>query len=284
MQKWNHQSAVLGYDVDCVVQLGDLIDGRCAKNKDTYECLGRVLTLLGNAVAPHGVYHIIGNHELYNFSREELKSQKGAWYGGDRRQEGIFYYSKRVKNVRMIFLDAFEISVMNGEGDDRTEEAKSILRSNNPNVALPGRVDWTAGLGRDKIRFLPYNGKFGVKQLAWLKAELQAVDAANEKALIFSHTAFCPGACSASCMTWDYDEALNIVQSSKCVLACFYGHAHKGGYTQDEFEIHHVTLASPLESKEATFAVADFYEDRIVLRGNGRIPSRTLMYGIRGKM
>ena len=266
------------HGAQCSVQVGDLIDGRCARLGKSHACLQQTLDVLREAPSP--LFHLIGNHELYNFPREELCSPNGSWYGIDeQRKHGIFYHKKVVHGVMLIFLDAYAVSIMNGETAASTAEARSLLASKNPNSQQIG-VDWTAGLSKENLKYLPYNGKFGETQLDWLRRELESIDAQDSglPAIVFSHVSFCPGSCAPSCQTWDNVEALQIVQASKSVMCCVYGHAHRGGYHQDECGIHHITLASPLEARQPTHGVLQVYKDHAELLGWGNVPSRSMIF------
>lgn len=63
-----------------------------------------------------------------------------------------------------------------------------------------------------------------------------------------------------------------------CFLA---GHDHDGGYCLDpETGVHHVTLEGVIETapESDAFGTVYVYEDRMVLKGRGRVQDRTLMF------
>ena len=62
-----------GNDVEFVVQLGDIIDSKAKQHKGSEIECSKVLEELNKAGGKYLV-NIIGNHELYNFKREELKT------------------------------------------------------------------------------------------------------------------------------------------------------------------------------------------------------------------
>ena len=76
---WTKQEEKLGYPVQLLVQLGDLLDGRCREaNGDRDDCLRSVLAQFDRFDdAKVRRIDIIGNHELYNFSREDLVNPSG---------------------------------------------------------------------------------------------------------------------------------------------------------------------------------------------------------------
>merc|ERR1719329_1509888 len=58
--------------VGFVCQLGDIIDGQCKSHSDSEADLKAVLAKLGRLDSEVDVINLIGNHELYNFDREQL--------------------------------------------------------------------------------------------------------------------------------------------------------------------------------------------------------------------
>lgn len=138
-----------------------------------------------------------------------------------------------------------------------------------------------AGLKPGDERFVPYGGGLGQAQLDWLEAELAAAAAAEQRVVIFSHVAVCPGACTDDCVLWNYEEVLRRIHAAgNTVVAVFAGHDHAGGYTRDAAGVHHVTLAAPLETPPPLpcHAVVEVHETALVLRGFGRLPSRLLPF------
>jgi hypothetical protein len=61
------------------------------------------------------------------------------------------------------------------------------------------------------------------------------------------------------------------------VVAAFFGHEHKGGYTL-QGNIHTVILNGQIETLTNAFAVLDVFPDRLELTGFGRIPTRVLPF------
>ena len=73
LDEWTTQEETLGYPVQMIVQLGDLLDGRCQEqNHDRDECLDRLLAQFNRMPTTVPRFDIIGNHELYNFTMQEL--------------------------------------------------------------------------------------------------------------------------------------------------------------------------------------------------------------------
>ena len=200
-------------------------------------------------------------------------------------------------------LDAYDISMLNGTNKESTNLARTFLNVKNPNNFEEKGVDWTQGLNGKSQRFVPYNGAIGKDQLNWLRGTLLAALDAQEKCVVLSHVSLIPGACSISCVVWNYEEVLPILHNPARhsnngatssatdsginefgptpVVCCLYGHAHKGGYRMDRRGIHHITLQAPLEAvgDELAHATIDLMEDHLVIRGEGRVTSHgKLMY------
>jgi manganese-dependent ADP-ribose/CDP-alcohol diphosphatase len=311
LDEWTTQEETLGYPVQMIVQLGDLLDGRCQEqNHDRDECLERLLAQFNRLPTTVHRFDIIGNHELYNFTRAELQDPNGPLrtasttdeiltstaeiltstaktlpHKEGQRQASTFYSAVVVPGFRVVVIDAYEISTLNGTEECSTTQALDYLSNKNPNDIAKQGVDWTAGLEGSNKRFVPYNGAVSPVQLEWLSQTLQHALRQKERCLVLSHVSLQQGCCSESCVLWNYEEVMNIIHhptggtsGETPVVACLYGHAHQGGYVQDERGIHHVTLQSPLEAvgDEMSHATVDVYENQMHIRGKGRVPSRVL--------
>lgn len=58
------------------------------------------------------------------------------------------------------------------------------------------------------------------------------------------------------------------------------GHDHDGGYCVDSSGIHHLTLEGVIETPPGgdAFGTVYVYEDKMILKGKGRIKNRELLY------
>src|SRR5690606_23986490 len=81
--------------VDVVVSLGDLID------RD-YQSFGPALTRLTKLSMP--VYHVLGNHD-FSVATDSLEKVPAILGLSDR------YYSNKVGNIRLIYLDGNDVSL-----------------------------------------------------------------------------------------------------------------------------------------------------------------------------
>jgi manganese-dependent ADP-ribose/CDP-alcohol diphosphatase len=267
--EWNKRE-----DLTCIVQLGDLIDGK-AKATAT-ETLARVRAVLDGRRC-RTIYHIIGNHELYNLNRDELK---------DTGLITQAYYSfKPHPGWRFIALDGFDISTIGWpEAHPNTAAAWKMLDALNPNNcrATDGSVDWTANLHKEMKRMVPFNGAIGDEQLQWLQTELQVAIQQEEMIMILCHIPFQPGSCNNNCLLWNYPEVLNVLHTygGRRIVAVLAGHDHDGGFATDSTGIHHITFRSPLEAPppQSAHAIIEIHQAALHIRGFGTQESYTLPY------
>ena len=176
-----------------ILQLGDLIDGKTGRMGKIKEALEKISSVFEIYKGP--IHHVVGNHELYNFSKLELKST--AMFGGTVSDEGNHHKKPLWKEVvvhpgyRLVILDCYDVSVLGHGRDATTSEdyliAKKIIRQNNSNR------DWNASddLQPDKCHYTAYNGAIGKKQLEWLAGVLQTAEANSEVVIIAGKTRHC---------------------------------------------------------------------------------------------
>ncbi|KAL1516015.1 hypothetical protein AB1Y20_002628 [Prymnesium parvum] len=254
-----------------VAQLGDLIDGKNAPLGQSRRALDAALELLDTVACPK--VHLIGNHELYNFDREECAQRLHTARGGRE-----FYSITPAAGVRVIVLDSFHESIIlptagspssreqitRGEAYQRSLQ---LLQAHNPNDIL-SRADWTKGLVGHARRFVPYNGGLGRAQLEWFREELSAAAAARERVVVLSHAVLHPDACDGTTMAHDFEQALQAIAEHPCTVAVLCGHDHMGGYHKDEQGVHHITFQSPLNrgAEGHAYGVVTLHADRLEVR------------------
>ena len=155
-----------------IAQLGDLIDGQNADadRKASDSALREALVHLDRAPCPS--VNLIGNHELYDFSRPQLAKlldtaprTVGAGGRADGKVGGREYYAFVPQlGWRFLILDPYQESIIGyPPNDQRRKKAEALVVSRNPNVdpvnpAANG--NWLAGMARGDPdrRFVPYNG------------------------------------------------------------------------------------------------------------------------------
>jgi len=104
-----------------VLQLGDLIDGHNARLGASRSALDTVMSELTRR--GHFVYHVLGNHDLYNFSHSELLTcdiMKSSFINKDGISTPLpgtsgYYHFAPTKGFRIVVLDTYDISMLGHE-------------------------------------------------------------------------------------------------------------------------------------------------------------------------
>jgi len=253
-----------GPEVAFVANLGDAIDQQNQKLGQSDVALDKVLAEFDRLAAPK--IHALGNHEYYNFTKKELAERLGP----------AFHSVTPVDGWRMILLDSYDFNCIDSrEMDESKDRAFTFLEKYNANeLRVRGTSNWTAGLkGYDK-RFVPFNGGIGEEQLQWLDKELKDADSLGQRVIIFAHVPVAPNSCSLSCLTWNFEDVLRVIDGHSSVVAFMAGHDHSGGYTR-RHGVHYLTLPSPLnvenQDDQCAHALIDVHVDKLVLHGRGLV-------------
>jgi manganese-dependent ADP-ribose/CDP-alcohol diphosphatase len=281
--------------VGLVLNLGDIVDGKCQaieKHGGTPLPAGvdpglKVIDDVVEALSSyqHGpILHAYGNHCLYNADRATLQSKLGIPFVKEPCGDLVGYWSHVQDGVRFVILDSYDISKEHRckTTSRKHLEAHEILLQNNPNY--PENENSPEGLVGVAKRFVAFNGGIGSVQLEWLRKTLTLARENKEKVVIMSHQPIHPGSTVAVCLVWNYKEVLATLREYKdVVLASFSGHAHKGGYKQDDvsgihFRVFEAALENPHPHK--TYAMVDMYDDRMEIRGFGNCKSATYRYNM----
>ena len=167
VEAWTHNKLM---KTSFLLQLGDVIDGKSKRFSISDKCLASVLEKFSHFTGP--VYHIWGNHEFYNFSRDKL--QNGALNAGNQLytkpviNKG-YYSAEPHPQLKIVALDCYEISLIGSEtGTEEYHKAEKYLEINtNKDKNDPGGL---SGLDR---RFVKYNGAVSDNQLKWLDSCLK---------------------------------------------------------------------------------------------------------------
>ncbi|KAL7535527.1 hypothetical protein ACHAXR_006544 [Thalassiosira sp. AJA248-18] len=275
--------------VQCVVNLGDIIDGKCSTLSppevegcviDANDAIDDVLEALSNYKSGR-ILHTYGNHELYNLSREDLAHKLSIPFTLEPTNDLVGYYDHLLHEsqqsssmkLRFIVLDSYDICLLGrcAETSPKRHAAHRIMAKNNPN--FPEEENSPEGLEGLSKRFVGFNGGVDQPQLDWLEQSLQMARDNDEKVILCSHQPIHPDSSYPTCLVWNYDEILTIVRKyNDVVIASFSGHAHKGGYFRDDVSgVHFRTFEAVLESQHPvrTYATVDVWEDRLVVRGWG---------------
>ena len=215
-----------------LIQLGDLIDGKSKNINDSMPAMNLVLSelnrLFENDKNPNEsipkLLHIWGNHEFYNFKRDELvlTELNTAKYLNPSVQAKANYYTFSVNDkLKLICLDFYDFSCLGyDEASDEYKKAFDYLTSHNKNADL----DLVDGLTGNHARFSLMNGSISLQQTTWLKEELTNCLTNNQVAIVCGHLPIHPKSCDPSCLAWNYKELLDIIWSfEKTVIAYFAG-------------------------------------------------------------
>jgi manganese-dependent ADP-ribose/CDP-alcohol diphosphatase len=115
-------SAIQDSPVDFVLQLGDLIDGRNFSMNASDAALNVMIQQFSRLHQP--IYHIFGNHELYNFSRAHLLQHPWLRVSPNVATPNpghtAHYHFSPVEGFRVVILDQYEFSMLGYEEDDET--------------------------------------------------------------------------------------------------------------------------------------------------------------------
>jgi hypothetical protein len=96
------------------------------------------------------VYHLLGNHCLYNLSRAQLHPKLGL-----AADVPAYYDFAPHERFRFVMVDPYDISIMGWpEGHPRRAAAERILKQHNPNADMNSPV----GLRGYRRRYVAFNG------------------------------------------------------------------------------------------------------------------------------
>jgi manganese-dependent ADP-ribose/CDP-alcohol diphosphatase len=244
---WKLREAMNAFRADSVsfvINLGDLID----HDIESYKPVINILDSSGLKV-----YSLTGNHD-YSVETRYKKRLPVAM----PTKEG--YYSFVVQNFRFIALNGNEISSYAGISKAFTNQATEYLKTLRDSASSNAN-DW--------------NGGISVKQLQWLKSQLDESVLKNEKVFLLCHFPVFP---EGPFNLLNYREVDDLLVNYHNIIVCFSGHNHSGGYGNFNL-IHFVTIKGMVETENLnSFAKVEVYGNRIWITGSGREKSQILAY------
>lgn len=258
------QQAFAEEQVELVVHLGDLIDGRgldrtlvdgVRTSAESLEDANAVLDALDPALA---YAHVTGNHCLY-VPRDWFAERLGVPI---RRDTQSRYYTRELPGGwRLIVLDTMDLSDRWTAGSAERDAAVAFRRDAPESPRFDGS----------------FNGGVGQAQLSWLRDELAVAEEDGARCLVCSHHPLSVRAANESHVAWNAEEVSQAIRASPAVVAAFAGHYHPGGFATED-GVHFVTLHGVVEAPEGAdaFAILDVHADRLELRGSGVVASHTL--------
>lgn len=243
-----------------VLNLGDLIDGKCHKQNESLKSLEKMFSCFDEGGFLNKTIHTIGNHEYYNFNRDELRER--LLYNIQSIEPNADNLSYRVKihdKINIIHIDTYDLTSIE---NSRSESHKNHIRRDS------------------KQKF--WNGGVSKEQLIWLEKELELFQERQEMVIIIGHCCIHQDATNEENknMVWNHEEVLELLGKYKnTVVAYFAGHHHSGGFCTDLFGIHHVTMKGIIEHTDNNaFSVLRFYKNYMAFEGFGDCESMSLPY------
>lgn len=294
-------------NVDCVVNLGDIIDAYNMVTDTSEQALQAVLDVFNKLPESVDVRHVLGNHCVcHPVERECLLDKLGmlnCQQAPNGEMENGYYSFSPQENWRLIVLDGCDVSTYAWSKEhSKFREAYEILTANSDIKLLPDNSDfrkllkakhkkaikesdYVDGLEGLNQRFVFYNGAVGQTQLEWFQKELDDAKAAEQNVLVFCHMPLLPGICRPGMLLWNYDQVLDVMHDyQRQVKGVFCGHVHHFGFKRDDYGIPHMVLPAVLETKPGTdgHGTIEAYSDKIIVNGFSR-PEMTWDYAAQRK-
>ena len=227
-------------------------------------------------------HNLVGNHELYNFDRQQLLKYQHGKQEANSNDVRFYYSFTPFPGFLFIMLDAYSVAMYGYEYCNNKHanymEAEKLLNKYNPNDDKACPVPNTNGFDQ---RFRSFNGGFGSAQLLWLESQLKIAQQRKDNVLLFSHVpVYTNYNKDYDILAFDFKECLDIIGKYSCVKMYFAGHDHKGDLFEDKNGVHHVTFAGAIEAPENTmcFATASFHQNKLDLNGEGTIASKVFEF------
>ncbi|CAL1534215.1 unnamed protein product [Lymnaea stagnalis] len=264
-----------------VLQLGDLIDGKnnLGGENSSKKALSTALHPFNSLHIP--VYHVIGNHDLYNLNRSFYLTSalnSSLSLSIETTTNHLYYTFLPHPKLRVVALDTYEVGLLgykDSPDDENFKTAQLWFRQHNSNEDINDVV----GLEGLEKRWAAYNGGISEKQLQWLAQVLNKAQSKEENVIIITHVALqCEDRDYAICLVWNYEEIMNVIRQFRCVIGVFAGHEHAGWDFVDNHGIQHITLQGIIETRPGgnAYATARLWDETLTITGVGRVPSFTI--------
>lgn len=116
--------------------LGDILDGKAKTLGMNFRCLKTIHDICTADTTAPPWYCTLGNHEYYNFTRQEIYENLYFSHIQDKCPLSRLYYSFQPKiGYRCIVLDGYEISTIGPISSESAQYAEQILLQRNQNYA-----------------------------------------------------------------------------------------------------------------------------------------------------
>ncbi|MEO6245377.1 MAG: metallophosphoesterase, partial [Opitutaceae bacterium] len=232
-------------DLAFCVHLGDLIDREWKSFDEITQPLAR---------SRHRWHQLLGNHDFDVW--DDLKARVPQRLGMAWRH-GAFAHG----GFRFVVLDTNDVSIYaHAAGTPERAEAERAFAE--AQVAKLRQAQ-------------PWNGAIGPAQLAWFDRTCAEARAAGEKVIVLAHHPVFPDNVHN---VWNAAAVLAVIDRHPHVVAWLNGHNHAGNFAARN-GVPFVTMHGMVETADTTaFATARVLDDRLVLTGHGREPSRELVF------
>jgi manganese-dependent ADP-ribose/CDP-alcohol diphosphatase len=237
-------SSLKADSAEFLINLGDLID----RDIESFKPVLDIIDSCGLKT-----YHCLGNHD---YSVEP----------GDKKRlplplpEKCGYYSFMHGNFRFIILNGNELSTYASKRKAAIRKAEEYI-AGLKTEGLANAVDW--------------NGGISVKQMEWLKSQLDEASSKSEKVFIFCHFPTYPENIHN---LLNYREVNLVLGNYHNIIAWFSGHNHSGNYGNFNMT-HFVTLKGMVETEKAgAWSLVEVYRNKVWIKGSGRERSQILAY------
>jgi manganese-dependent ADP-ribose/CDP-alcohol diphosphatase len=227
------------------VNLGDTID----KHWQSYDQI-----MVPFSKSRYRVHHVLGNHDFDLL--DEFKSRVSNRLGIPNR-----YYSHEMGRWRFVFLDTTDVSLYAQPSSEPTyavadNELKKLKSTN-------------------AIHAQSWNGSVSQRQLDWFQDVCTAAAKKQQRVIVFSHHPVFPANAHNA---WNSSQILEVVGRHRNVVAWMNGHNHAGNLGIHE-DVPFVTMKGMVETTDTNaFSVVSLHEDRLLIEGHGREPSRELKF------
>lgn len=223
-------------EVDFVQTLGDVID-------EKWESFDSIVPIYQQLDPGIKSYHVLGNHD---FAVDSVKMKDVI----STLSMPASYYAYQHKGWRFIALDANDYSFL---ANPLYQHEKS---------AVEAYFQQAEGQSNQQT----WNGAIGKEQQEWLKSELESAQQQGQRVILFSHMPIQPQ--GAMHNIWNDQEVSSLIENYPNVLAFINGHNHAGEYVQEK-GIHHITIFGMVDTPIASYAIAEVYKDKVVIKGYG---------------
>lgn len=234
-----------GRDLAFCAHLGDLID----RSWDSFTAIEQPLSR-----SRHAWHHVLGNHDF-----EVIDAMKPRV--PDRLRVPRRYRKFEYGEFDFLILDTNDVSTYaHAAGSPEHTAAKTELAAH---VA--------AQLPQAK----PWNGGISPTQLAWFDRQCGEAGRRGRQVIVFAHHPVLP---VGSHNVWNAPAVLKVIERHRNVVAWLNGHNHAGAFAIHE-GVPFITMRGMVETADTTaFATAQIRPDRMIITGQGREPSRELVF------